>query len=194
MNLHVFDLDKTILKIDCEKSFLYFLYKNKEIKKKEIKICEKFYNDYKNCCLNFKKYQKFYTKIIKKKKKKINFFLKFLKKKIFYKSYLIMKKKKKKIISSSSNKIICEKICEKILKEDFIKSNKNFRRNKLYNIMKYLYKYNSKKLIFYTDSNNDISMVNFSSKSIIINSDNLLIKKFYNKKLRFIFIKRILKI
>ncbi|MGX7582547.1 hypothetical protein [Candidatus Vidania fulgoroideorum] len=193
--LHIFDLDHTLLSFDVEYNFIIFLYKIGKINK--TKICKNYFyfTEYIKGTLLFKKYIKFIYKILKKKKTYIKFFYKnLIKKNIYKKMFLILKKKKKKIISTSSFNYFKNSIY-KIFKSNIISTRitkKNYKYYKIINISKYLIKKKIKKIVFYTDSINDISMINFCNFNIIINPNFKLFKNLYiRKNVNFLFLKSI---
>ncbi|MGX7589490.1 hypothetical protein [Candidatus Vidania fulgoroideorum] len=192
-NLYIFDLDKTILSIDVEYNFLNYLFKKKKINNIEKKKNETFYKNYKKGKLVFSNYLLFITKTIKKKKKFIKFFKKKIKNNIYKKMFSLLKKKKNKIISTSSI-FFFSKVIKKIFKTKVLSSGKkrNYKYYKLINISRYLINKKFKKIIFFTDSINDISLINFSNNNIIINPNFFFFKKLYKKKnVNFIFLKSI---
>ncbi|XAO72522.1 MAG: hypothetical protein AAYR31_00465 [Candidatus Vidania fulgoroideorum] len=200
MKINIFDLDKTILCIDCENLLINKLKKKKIINKKIAEIFNKMYLKYTKNKLNFKKYINLTKKILKIKiiKKFLNNFHNLLKNKIYKLIYKIIKINTNNIISTSSNLKIIEKFCIKILKTKVIANSdklKNYRKYKVYNILKYIINKNKiRKIIFYTDSINDLSMINFSNKSVLINPDEKLTKLFQRKKIKCLFIKTRIKI
>ncbi|MGX7577329.1 haloacid dehalogenase-like hydrolase [Candidatus Vidania fulgoroideorum] len=195
MTINVFDLDKTLIAKDIEYFFIYFLYKQSRVKKKILKKSLNYYKKYIKNKLNFNKYLKYFYKIFCKNKKKIQPFFKKIKKNIYKTTFALFKNKTHKIISTSS---VCvfDNYIKTLFKSNIISTRiktKNFKNYKVVNICKYLIKKKYKKIFFYTDSVNDLPMINFCNKSLIVNANFLFIKKIYsNKAINFIFLKTIL--
>ncbi|MGX7576504.1 HAD family hydrolase [Candidatus Vidania fulgoroideorum] len=200
--MYIFDLDKTITSVDTEYNWVRYLRKNKIISKKKYKNAKKFYCKYNLGFLDFENYIYFFKKI-NEKVKNINYHIKkyvnsFVRKRIYKRVYNIIKKVKNPIISTASNYIISKKIC-KLLKVKKIfctrfknkKLTKNFQIYKVLNLVKWIIKKRlvDYKIHFFTDSINDLPMINFCDKVTLINPNNDLLKRI-NKKVSIFFIKK----
>ncbi|MGX7582827.1 haloacid dehalogenase-like hydrolase [Candidatus Vidania fulgoroideorum] len=200
--IYVFDLDKTITSIDTEYNWVRYLKKNKMICKKKYKEAKKFYCNYEESSLNFKKYIIFFNKLnnnIKNIKKHVKKYVNsFIKKRIYKRVFKIIKSKDNPIISTASNYLISNEIrkilkvkkmfCTKFKKKKIIK---NYKIHKVINLSKWIAKKNYKDYMihFYTDSINDLPMINFSEKVTLINPKKNLLKRIY-KKISIFFIKK----
>ncbi|MGX7583119.1 haloacid dehalogenase-like hydrolase [Candidatus Vidania fulgoroideorum] len=208
--LTVFDMDKTIIKIDCESTLQKFLYKKKQISKKEFKKFVFFHESYKTNNFDSEKHLMFQDKIIKKRKlsrfkKKIKEFIKKKIKKKIFKPIMkeFTKKRKNSIISTSSNYFWAKQIIETIFKNvPYICTNSsnskkgfknsNFGINKYINLKKWMKKENKKKhdIEFFTDSITDLPLILKSKFKILVNPNEEFIKKVKNlKNVRILFIK-----
>ncbi|MGX7586216.1 haloacid dehalogenase-like hydrolase [Candidatus Vidania fulgoroideorum] len=200
--IYIFDLDKTITSVDTEYNWVRYLKKKKLISDKKYKEAKKFYCCYDEGLLDFNKYILFFNKLnskIKKIKKHKKIYVKtFIKKRIYMKIYNIIKKVKNPIISTASNKIISREICnflkiKKLFCTEFKKKKiiKNYKTYKVVNVSKWLANKNIKDYIihFYTDSINDLPMINFCEKVTLVNPNKKLLKRI-NKKVSILFIKK----
>ncbi|UOQ27912.1 haloacid dehalogenase (HAD) -like hydrolase/Phosphoserine phosphatase [Candidatus Vidania fulgoroideae] len=205
--LSVFDLDKTITRIDCEMNFYKFLYKKKKIKKKDLMGFVKFHEGYKKNNFDSKKHLIFQNKVIRKRKlfkikNIINFFIKnIIKKNLFGEVLKEIKKRKKVIISTSSNVFLAKKIIRKLFKVPFISTNINNKKKGFetsnFGILKYinLKRWMKKKNIsydieFFTDSITDLPLIKRSKYKILINPNMEFVKKTKDlKNVRILFLK-----
>lgn len=206
--ISVFDMDKTIIKIDCESKLHNFLYKINKIKKKELNKFKFFHNSYKTNNFNSKKHLLYQEKIITKRKlfkckKKIDEFIKKeIKKKINKTILKEFVKKKKKIISTSSNYFFAKRVIKTLFKVPFISTSKNNNRrkykkinfgiNKFKNLKIWMKKkkISSYKIEFYTDSITDLPLILKSKFKILVNPNNNFLEKVKKlENIRFIFTK-----
>ncbi|MGX7582969.1 HAD-IB family hydrolase [Candidatus Vidania fulgoroideorum] len=207
MNLIIFDLDKTLINCDCEKEFIKYFYNKKIINNVFYKKSNMFYKKYKKGKLNIKKYIKYISKFLNKilyYKNEINKIVKIISKKINKKVMYVLKKERDKknyiLISTSScyfisnnvlkrlkiNNLICTKIIR--MKKKFtgkINGVPNIGNGKVLNLKKYINKkkIKYKKIIFYSDSINDLPMMIYSDKTFLVNPDRWLSKILNIKKL-----------
>ncbi|UOQ38056.1 haloacid dehalogenase (HAD) -like hydrolase/Phosphoserine phosphatase [Candidatus Vidania fulgoroideae] len=205
--LSVFDMDKTITRIDCEMNFYKFLYKKKKIKKKDLAGFIKFHEGYKKNSFDSKKHLIFQNKVIKRRKlfkikNTINYFIKrVIRKNLFDEVLKEIKKRKKVIISTSSNVFLAKKIIKKLFKVPFISTNINNKKKgleesnfgilKYVNLKRWMKKRNmSYDIEFFTDSITDLPLLKRSKYKILINPNMEFIKKTKNlKNVRMLFIK-----
>ncbi|MGX7589209.1 HAD family hydrolase [Candidatus Vidania fulgoroideorum] len=195
----LFDLDKTLLSVDCEKTLFSFLKKKKIISKKVFNINEKFYKDYENGVLDIKLYTTFFVKnvVYNTNKNIIKEFIKSIRNKYVTHMMHILNLHKSKnhicIVTTSSYKRISKPICKKIFKvnnilsNDFIKENSvikpvikgipNIGKGKVKNfkIWKNEMRIKKCKTFFYSDSINDLPLLNYVNYPYAVNPDNKLL-------------------
>ncbi|WDI79466.1 HAD-IB family phosphatase [Candidatus Vidania fulgoroideae] len=209
MKIALFDLDKTLLSIDCEKYLFIYLQKKNIVSKKILNDNEKFYKDYENGVLNIELYTEFFVKnIVYNINKKILLkFVNSIRKMYITEMMNILKLHKKKrhkcIITTSSYKKISNPICKKIFKikdilsNDFIrkddvikpkiKGTPNIGYGKVKNFKKWKKKNGIKKCktFFYSDSINDLPLLNYSNYPYAVNPDKKLLDELKkNKKIK----------
>ncbi|MGX7589352.1 hypothetical protein [Candidatus Vidania fulgoroideorum] len=195
--INIFDLDKTLLSIDCENEFLIYLYKIKKINKKIFKKFKCFFREYDLGKLNFKKYTIFLYKNLKKIKgikKIIKRFCKKVKKKRYIKLYKILKHNNY-VITTASNYEIVKYVCRYVLKKNILICNNykknfyNYKKKKVINLLRFIIKKKGTyKTTFFTDSINDIYMTRFSDSSVLVNPDKFFFK---NNKFKKLFLERV---
>ncbi|MGX7577063.1 HAD family hydrolase [Candidatus Vidania fulgoroideorum] len=205
--LVVFDLDKTIISFDCENKFIYKLYKKNFLSKKCMKLNKIFYKNYKKGKLNINKYSKYISKvfnIVIKKNINIQFYLNYVKKNINKNLLKIIKLHKEYnhicLISTSSNEFLSKKISN-ILEIKYLISNKleykngkflgktigvpNLGYGKVINLRKWIINNNLKikKIIFYSDSINDLPLFLESNIAYAVNPCKRFYKFCKNKQI-----------
>ncbi|WDI79320.1 HAD-IB family phosphatase [Candidatus Vidania fulgoroideae] len=209
MKIALFDLDKTLLSIDCEKSLFLFLKKKKIVSKKILNDNEKFYKDYENGVLNIELYTEFFVRniVYNINKKIISKFINSIKNMYIKEMMNILKLHKKKkhkcIITTSSYKKISNPICKKIfnikdiLSNDFVRKdnvikpkikgipNIGYGKVKNFKIWKKKNEIKKCKTFFYSDSINDLPFLNYSDYPYAVNPDKkLLCELKKNKKIK----------
>ncbi|UOQ33131.1 haloacid dehalogenase (HAD) -like hydrolase/Phosphoserine phosphatase [Candidatus Vidania fulgoroideae] len=198
--LSVFDMDKTITRIDCEMNFYRFLYGRGKIKKKDLRGFINFHEGYKKNNFDSRKHLKFQNKVIKKRKlfklrKSINFFIKkIIKRNLFNVIFNKLIKRKRSVISTSSNVFLAKKIIEKLFKVPFLSTNiknkkkgfktSNFGKYKLLNLKRWMKKndFSSYDIEFFTDSITDLPLLKKAKYKILVNPNREFIKETINLK------------
>ncbi|QSW37798.1 haloacid dehalogenase-like hydrolase [Candidatus Vidania fulgoroideae] len=194
--ISIFDLDKTITKVDCEGLFYKTAFKKGLITRAILNKFRQFHKDYNkgrfNAYLHFKFQNTVITKYkLKTKQKFIKFFInKFIKKNIYTYIFKQLKKKPLAIISTSSNELMATAVNKILLKNKHIiytsKHNKqkgfkeiNHGINKVHNIKIWLKQHTitNYKTEFYTDSENDYPLLQAANKRYIINPNEKLLSK-----------------
>ncbi|QSW37660.1 haloacid dehalogenase-like hydrolase [Candidatus Vidania fulgoroideae] len=194
--ISIFDLDKTITKVDCEGLFYKIAFKKNLIPRAILNKFKQFHNDYNKGQFNAALHFKFQNTVIAKYKLKtkhhfINFFVKkYIKKNIYTYIAQQLKKKQLAIISTSSNKLMATAVNKILLKTKNIiyssQHNKykglkeiNHGINKVYNIKIWIKQHNITNYIteFYTDSENDYPLLKAANKRYIINPNKKLLSK-----------------
>ncbi|MGX7589053.1 HAD family hydrolase [Candidatus Vidania fulgoroideorum] len=202
VKIALFDLDKTLLSIDCEREFFVYLKKTNNISNEDFLKNENFYHSYENGKLSIKSYSIFFVNIINK----INDFNKILKKfmVIIKKSYIVgmmkilrlhIKKKHICLITTSSYRKISYPICKNIfgikdvICNDYKKKNNiltsslkgisNYGKGKIENFLLWKNKKRIKKCktFFYSDSINDLPLLKYVDNAYAVNPDNILLSE-----------------
>ncbi|MGX7582688.1 haloacid dehalogenase-like hydrolase [Candidatus Vidania fulgoroideorum] len=194
--ISIFDLDKTITKVDCEGLFYKLAYKKKLITKTILNTFRQFHKDYNKGQFNAQAHFKFQNAVITKYKLKskhrfINFFVKkYIRKNIHTYIAKQLIKKPLAVISTSSNELMATAVNKILLKNKHIiytsKHNKkkglkviNHGVNKVTNIKIWLkqQKITNYLLEFYTDSENDYPLLKAAHIRYIINPKDSLLSK-----------------
>ncbi|MGX7576652.1 haloacid dehalogenase-like hydrolase [Candidatus Vidania fulgoroideorum] len=186
----LFDLDHTILNIDSEREFFYFLKIKKIIKINEFNKINENYKKYKKGNLDFKNHNLYVNNLIKSLDKYfINKYIKYLKNSLNTNVLKLLLKhlylKNLCIITSASNKFIVKKICAKYLNIKKFFSCKNFSNIKSGKLKSLKYwskknKFKSNLIYLYSDSFNDIPLFKKSKFKYSINPDRILLKRKIN--------------
>lgn len=198
--LVLFDLDDTLINGDCAKLWINFCVEKKILAKLALEKNEAFKEQYKNNSLDMSEFMHFFLESVKDKSlKEVNFLVsEFIKKDIkpFKEALELVKsyKDERKIIISASADFLVKKIakifdikevlaieCE-ALQGVFSGKSKgiySFKEGKVLRLKQYLGKdYESliKKSIFYSDSINDLPLLEAVKKAVICNGDERLLQ------------------
>ncbi|MGX7585937.1 HAD family hydrolase [Candidatus Vidania fulgoroideorum] len=194
--ISVFDLDKTIIKVDCEGLFYKVAYVKKIISSSTLREFFRFQEKYKNGKFEPMEHLEFQNKVIIKYKLRsrkgfLKYFIsKYLRKNLNWTVYNEMLSREVVLISTASNHFLASKVNKYLLgsKNIICTSLDNPKRGYLpinYGIGKcknldiWIKKNNYKlcEVEFFTDSINDLPLLLKANRRFIVNPDVKLIKK-----------------
>ena len=198
--LVLFDLDDTLINGDCAKLWINFCVEKKILNEAALEKNEAFKEQYKNNSLDMSEFMHFFLESVKDKSlQEVNFLVaEFIKKDIkpFKEALELVKsyKDERKIIISASADFLVKKIakifdideviainCE-LIADKFSGKTKgiySFKEGKVLRLKQYLGKdYESliKKSIFYSDSINDLPLLESVKKLVVCNGDEKLLQ------------------